>query len=1218
MDDNLNKLEKKKDLNLVDKKIFSNLKVENEDNIINNNSKKEIVFSNKKKRFNDNLKCKMKYSEIFEYIQKNDEKNNYYNEYYCNLLLMPSVIDITNKYPTLSKLSYCYQINEKSKLIYSISNKFEKNLKSLKVIEQNYIINVFTRAAAFLQKENNYFYAMNYIKKSQEIVQKNQTKISKDRKDKIQNYFNDMDKNIKKYMQEKKNTFNNDDYITNKKLTNISDIINSTFELKDNIELNNNEDNNKDNNNKEYFYLISKEWLIKLKRFIVSFINNINKRKDFIEEAFDLDYVYASFFNEEDKKKNIIKNYPPYPGPINNFYIASYKDAWEDGVNQDENDFIRKGMKLNEDYMLINSKNWNSLKIIFDSTNEIKRTKNNLDLIEIKFILFDKRINNKNGNINLLKEKYIQINKNSTFKQLKEKILNSINSFFRNKNKQEICFYLLDKDKKDLLIEIISSFVIKIEMYESLYIEKIEFKDDDNLNVFFTKYDKNKHILIVEIINNNDINFLIQIEKDYKCSECGQKILKLNKKYNCKYCHFSLFCSQKCINNSVEHRKLDDYLKRIMEPKFVLLDFLSIEFSSILNSGTTNGRRGLCNTGNTSCSNSVIQCLSNTEDLTKYFLKKSFIIEINTGNYFGSRGELSNMYYKLIYQLWNNNKNNPLDLTEFYKTNYFYSQENQDAHEYLLKLLNKLHEDLNRITIKNYLQLEEKLREETDEIASKRWWDYNKSREDSIINDLFQGQYKTIIKCSNCGKESIKYEEFLTLGLPIPTKKSQIQIKLLTNNGNFIDINVKVNENTEMKDFILKSIKYLDKNNYLNYMKNIKIKDNLFNFNNTEVPENILYNNIQVIEFNKNYKMINIYNPCYKNINNTYNNKNFKEIPFDNYNFVDFTKKKNSELILFEKDVNSNLDNYINVYVYPITEIEKEAMFNIVRKDKIISLPVIISIKKNEPLKELQKLVIRKFNKILHEQAQNYENSIEICYPHFNDKWENFKIPEGKCPLCEKNFDKNTKYCPLFDSYNRNLSISSFINEKNKNKPLILFAKSLYYNKNKNLYRGIELQFKKKNEIDLKKNLTLYDALDSLREKEVLDGENMWYCSKCNNQEKAEKEMEIYRTPYYLIIQIKRFKLKKGTKIIANKNETFIEYKEVLNLKDFVLGADKNKSIYDLYGVIIHKKTNNGHYFSFCKNRGRWLLYDDDEIFGIEKPIDKDAYLLFYKRRSFK
>ena len=70
---------------------------------------------------------------------------------------------------------------------------------------------------------------------------------------------------------------------------------------------------------------------------------------------------------------------------------------------------------------------WNFLNSYFGSANEILRRKNNLELIKIKFILFDKWINNENNKIDILKFKYTQINKNVTIRQLKEKIMNIIN-----------------------------------------------------------------------------------------------------------------------------------------------------------------------------------------------------------------------------------------------------------------------------------------------------------------------------------------------------------------------------------------------------------------------------------------------------------------------------------------------------------------------------------------------------------------------------------------------------------------------------------------------------------------------------------------------------------------------------------------------------------------------------------------------------------------------
>ena len=72
-------------------------------------------------------------------------------------------------------------------------------------------------------------------------------------------------------------------------------------------------------------------------------------------------YVYRGYFGEksEDKAKSV----SPYPGPINNFSLISFKDYWKDNINEEENIFLRDGLELNKDYTFINHNECKMLKI---------------------------------------------------------------------------------------------------------------------------------------------------------------------------------------------------------------------------------------------------------------------------------------------------------------------------------------------------------------------------------------------------------------------------------------------------------------------------------------------------------------------------------------------------------------------------------------------------------------------------------------------------------------------------------------------------------------------------------------------------------------------------------------------------------------------------------------------------------------------------------------
>ena len=66
------------------------------------------------------------------------------------------------------------------------------------------------------------------------------------------------------------------------------------------------------------------------------------------------------------------------------------------------------------------------------------------------------------------------------------------------------------------------------------------------------------------------------------------------------------------------------------------------------------------------------------------------------------------------------------------------------------------------------------------------------------------------------------------------------------------------------------------------------------------------------------------------------------------------------------------------------------------------------------------------------------------------------------------------------------------------------------------------------------KEINLYDCLNLFNSEEILDGDNEWYCNICKKHRDVNKKMDIFKTPYYLIIQLKRFKQRQWNGVQVN------------------------------------------------------------------------------------
>lgn len=94
------------------------------------------------------------------------------------------------------------------------------------------------------------------------------------------------------------------------------------------------------------------------------------------------------------------------------------------------------------------------------------------------------------------------------------------------------------------------------------------------------------------------------------------------------------------------------------------------------------------------------------------------------------------------------------------------------AQELLAFLLDGLHEDLNRVQQKPYNEAKDADGRSDKEVADE-YWQNHKARNDSIIVDTCQGQYKSTLVCPNCAKVSVTFDPFMYLSLPLPGKRTR-------------------------------------------------------------------------------------------------------------------------------------------------------------------------------------------------------------------------------------------------------------------------------------------------------------------------------------------------------------------------------------------------------------------------------------------------------------
>ena len=168
---------------------------------------------------------------------------------------------------------------------------------------------------------------------------------------------------------------------------------------------------------------------------------------------------------------------------------------------------------------------------------------------------------------------------------------------------------------------------------------------------------------------------------------------------------------------------------------------------------------GLNNIGATCFMNSTLQCLSQTADLTNYFLSEkneNYIYNISTE--LASKNELclSKVYLQLIKKLWNKNEQGlPYSPKKFMKTindmnPLFKTGEAGDAKDFIIFVLEQLHRELKKPIVNQISVNKGENINQYDRLNAFNLFFEDFKKECSIISDVFFGFNETTNVCLYC------------------------------------------------------------------------------------------------------------------------------------------------------------------------------------------------------------------------------------------------------------------------------------------------------------------------------------------------------------------------------------------------------------------------------------------------------------------------------------
>ncbi|KRX09120.1 hypothetical protein PPERSA_08836 [Pseudocohnilembus persalinus] len=514
-----------------------------------------------------------------------------------------------------------------------------------------------------------------------------------------------------------------------------------------------------------------------------------------------------------------------------------------------------------------------------------------------------------------------------------------------------------------------------------------------------------------------------------------------------------------------------------------------------------------------------------------------------------------------------------------------------------------MHEDLNLIKQKQFNEIQ-------DDAGPQEYWENFAQRNNSIISQNFNGQFKSQLTCPDCNRLSITYDPYYMVSLPVPQKDSVKTLKLtfidVNNDNYFTDLEINYNKAEKPTIGEIMQITITHKKQEKNYSS----------FKETLVPLIKYY-------FNKNLTFKELHQQIFLMF------KNFVSQSYDENLDLDQNLQNLLAIEQNENDKEQDVESQKRTPIYKITFESKSGMDDCMFCEQRYCRDCLLQYTDKFTLQDIY---------------NNYEKNSynkDFC-PEFEIEW--LKYDEKFNDENESNIFKVQKNLQDIEKSKKLNNQREKIEVEDEQKCDEIQNGAAAVQEEQKVDTELEylnLNGYQKQQQQEQKKMDLYACLDHFQTPEKLDEFNEVYCRNCKEHKLMEKQMNIYSAPQIMIFHFKRFYRKNHNSAFMKKIQTNIDFPiEGLDLTKYVLSkqnpgvfdqnnieSNENENqdqnlIYDLFGVSNHSGSlMSGHYTAYCKNplNQKWYYFNDSsvsEVFDINSIISEQAYVLFYRKRN--